>query len=336
MVTTDVSARGVDYPGTRLVLQIGVPKSSEQYTHRVGRTGRAGRAGEGVLLLSPLELPFVHSLKDTQGLNLDPSTEFPPELVSEIKNLLKSGEDPSEEGSLQSQPESHEGLTTSNQHLIHETNNFHRKFSYLKDSIDPIDVEDMYVSLLGFYQSLQDILRYNSSDLIDDVANSLKPFGITDKPRLPSSLYQMLGLGSSNNRRPRSKSFGDRGSYNNRRPFNNRGDNDHYREGNKNNYFKNDGFRGDSRNRDFDNSGPSYGQRNSNRDFKHKSLDNVYSNYGKKSFNRGNRSRDFDNSHSQYDQGSFKREFRPREFNNSGSNNTREDSNKTWGSQDNS
>ncbi|CAJ0765984.1 24419_t:CDS:2, partial [Entrophospora sp. SA101] len=41
-----VSARGVDYPGVTLVLQIGAPSSREQYIHRLGRTGRAGKEGE--------------------------------------------------------------------------------------------------------------------------------------------------------------------------------------------------------------------------------------------------------------------------------------------------
>ncbi|ORX50202.1 DEAD-domain-containing protein [Hesseltinella vesiculosa] len=59
LVTTDVSARGVDYPGVSLVLQIGVPSTREQYIHRIGRTGRAGKEGEGILILSPWEKSFL-------------------------------------------------------------------------------------------------------------------------------------------------------------------------------------------------------------------------------------------------------------------------------------
>lgn len=59
LVTSDVSARGVDYPGVSLVLQIGVPSTREQYIHRIGRTGRAGREGEGIIVLAPFENQFL-------------------------------------------------------------------------------------------------------------------------------------------------------------------------------------------------------------------------------------------------------------------------------------
>jgi superfamily II DNA/RNA helicase len=59
LFTSDVSARGVDYPGVSLVVQIGVPSTREQYIHRLGRTGRAGREGEGLILLAPFEKEFL-------------------------------------------------------------------------------------------------------------------------------------------------------------------------------------------------------------------------------------------------------------------------------------
>ncbi|KAG2181231.1 hypothetical protein INT43_008814 [Umbelopsis isabellina] len=61
LFTSDISARGVDYPGVTLVLQIGVPSSREQYIHRLGRTGRAGKDGEGVIVLAPFEEPFIRN-----------------------------------------------------------------------------------------------------------------------------------------------------------------------------------------------------------------------------------------------------------------------------------
>lgn len=64
MFTSDVSARGVDYPGTTLVLQVGLPSSRETYVHRLGRTARAGAEGQGMLLLCTYERSFLqHSLK---------------------------------------------------------------------------------------------------------------------------------------------------------------------------------------------------------------------------------------------------------------------------------
>ncbi|KAJ1259224.1 hypothetical protein BS78_10G138000 [Paspalum vaginatum] len=64
LVSSDVSARGVDYPNVTLVVQLGVPTDREQYIHRLGRTGRRGNEGAGVLLLAPWEEYFLRSIKD--------------------------------------------------------------------------------------------------------------------------------------------------------------------------------------------------------------------------------------------------------------------------------
>lgn len=54
MLTSDVTARGMDYPDVSVVLQVGLT-DREQYVHRVGRTARAGKDGLGILLLTPFE-----------------------------------------------------------------------------------------------------------------------------------------------------------------------------------------------------------------------------------------------------------------------------------------
>ncbi|KAK4266984.1 hypothetical protein QN277_023834 [Acacia crassicarpa] len=64
LVTSDVSARGVDYPDVTLVIQLGLPAEREQYIHRLGRTGRKGKAGRGILLLAPWEEFFLSTVKD--------------------------------------------------------------------------------------------------------------------------------------------------------------------------------------------------------------------------------------------------------------------------------
>ncbi|XP_074279680.1 DEAD-box ATP-dependent RNA helicase 31-like [Silene latifolia] len=64
LVTSDVSARGVDYPDVSLVIQVGLPSDREQYIHRLGRTGRKGKEGQGILLLAPWEESFLNTIKD--------------------------------------------------------------------------------------------------------------------------------------------------------------------------------------------------------------------------------------------------------------------------------
>ena len=61
LFSSDVSARGLDYPDVTHVLQVGIPSSKEQYLHRSGRTGRgvSGARGESILLLSSAEARYV-------------------------------------------------------------------------------------------------------------------------------------------------------------------------------------------------------------------------------------------------------------------------------------
>eukprot|EP00534_Pseudo-nitzschia_fraudulenta_P008947 CAMPEP_0201152836 /NCGR_PEP_ID=MMETSP0851-20130426/13423_1 /ASSEMBLY_ACC=CAM_ASM_000631 /TAXON_ID=183588 /ORGANISM="Pseudo-nitzschia fraudulenta, Strain WWA7" /LENGTH=287 /DNA_ID=CAMNT_0047429939 /DNA_START=19 /DNA_END=882 /DNA_ORIENTATION=- len=55
LFSSDVSARGLDYPDVSLVVQMGAPTSDQDYIHRIGRTGRAGQAGKCLLVLLPFE-----------------------------------------------------------------------------------------------------------------------------------------------------------------------------------------------------------------------------------------------------------------------------------------
>jgi ATP-dependent RNA helicase MSS116 len=71
LLSSDVSARGLDYPDVTLVLQLGAPYNDEQYIHRIGRTGRAGRKGKGILVLLPFEALSSPIIKGGKDLQLD-------------------------------------------------------------------------------------------------------------------------------------------------------------------------------------------------------------------------------------------------------------------------
>jgi len=64
MFSSDVSARGMDYPDVTAVIQLGMAADKAQYVHRLGRTGRAGKAGGGYLLLCEEEGPFLKMLDE--------------------------------------------------------------------------------------------------------------------------------------------------------------------------------------------------------------------------------------------------------------------------------
>ncbi|GKZ39297.1 hypothetical protein AbraIFM66950_012241 [Aspergillus brasiliensis] len=51
LFSSDVTARGLDFPDVTHVIQYGLPNERQTYIHRVGRTGRANKEGEGWILL---------------------------------------------------------------------------------------------------------------------------------------------------------------------------------------------------------------------------------------------------------------------------------------------
>jgi len=55
LVSTDVSARGIDVPETEVVINFNVPRMSDDYVHRIGRTGRAERSGVAYTLVDPTD-----------------------------------------------------------------------------------------------------------------------------------------------------------------------------------------------------------------------------------------------------------------------------------------
>jgi ATP-dependent RNA helicase DeaD len=55
LVTTDVSARGIDVAGLAFVIHHQLPEQTEYYTHRSGRTARAGKKGVSITLIEPRE-----------------------------------------------------------------------------------------------------------------------------------------------------------------------------------------------------------------------------------------------------------------------------------------
>lgn len=51
LVSSDVTARGMDFPDVTHVIQVGPPRDRDSYIHRLGRTARANKTGEGWILL---------------------------------------------------------------------------------------------------------------------------------------------------------------------------------------------------------------------------------------------------------------------------------------------
>jgi len=94
LFTSDVSARGMDYPDVTSVIQVGLPTDKAQYTHRLGRTSRGGNTGgNGTLLLCDFERNFLKCLGDQKMTERKPMAPgSSPELFNHVTSSMRKVE----------------------------------------------------------------------------------------------------------------------------------------------------------------------------------------------------------------------------------------------------
>lgn len=86
LVTTDVIARGMDFPNVTDVVQFGSPQDTNSYIHRIGRTARIGNRGKSFLVLCEPETSFLKSLEKIK-IKMNNYEKYEPNEV--IRELLK-------------------------------------------------------------------------------------------------------------------------------------------------------------------------------------------------------------------------------------------------------
>ncbi|KAI0305250.1 P-loop containing nucleoside triphosphate hydrolase protein [Multifurca ochricompacta] len=196
LVTSDVSARGVDYPDVTRVIQVGSPVSTEQYIHRVGRTGRAGKGGRADLILLPLEqnfaryqlsnvpikeLPHDKLLKETVAL-ADELENDPATFWRSVKAVNPSA---NAFGSKDRQFRDKPGVALAN---------LSTEISGLLDQADTEAIEEVFVSLLGYYFAKASDMRVTRRSIYEGLQTwATEACGLPKPPHVSDSLLAKMG-----------------------------------------------------------------------------------------------------------------------------------------------
>lgn len=63
LVSSSLTARGIDVQTVRLVIQFDLNRNTEDYLHTVGRSGRYGRQGVAIMLVTPRDAPLLEEIE---------------------------------------------------------------------------------------------------------------------------------------------------------------------------------------------------------------------------------------------------------------------------------
>jgi superfamily II DNA/RNA helicase len=70
LVSSDVSARGLDIKDVTHIFNLDLPQDSKEYLHRIGRTGRAGKTGIAASIVTEKELPIIKKYEKDFNLEI--------------------------------------------------------------------------------------------------------------------------------------------------------------------------------------------------------------------------------------------------------------------------
>jgi ATP-dependent RNA helicase RhlE len=74
LVATDVAGRGLDVSGISHVINFDVPRCSDDYIHRAGRTARAGATGQVITFIAPDEEALLGDIQAALSISLPQAT----------------------------------------------------------------------------------------------------------------------------------------------------------------------------------------------------------------------------------------------------------------------
>ena len=70
MVATDIAARGIDVEDVTHVINFDIPRTPEDYVHRIGRTARADATGDAFTLVDAADEPIVQDIEKALKMQL--------------------------------------------------------------------------------------------------------------------------------------------------------------------------------------------------------------------------------------------------------------------------
>jgi ATP-dependent RNA helicase MSS116 len=165
LVTTDVTARGMDFPDVTHVIQMDLPNTrpTEYYIHRLGRTARAGKAGQGWLFVTNSRVAETRKTLGSMPLKVDQSLQSATESLSGSSTTL-----PGQVADVLSMAQ--------------------RAFS----ASHPSELQELYTNVMR----KSDRLSYREKDrYIQDVHNMVRSvWGLESPPAISSQTASKLGL----------------------------------------------------------------------------------------------------------------------------------------------
>jgi ATP-dependent RNA helicase MSS116, mitochondrial len=180
MFTSDVSARGMDYPGITEVIQVGLT-DREQYIHRLGRTARAGRDGAGLLVVADFEARTMQeALKDLPIMAATSAADslaygIPPALFSDASAaragswpVLRDVPAPPALAAVLARVEQDAELST--------------------------EASQSYSATLGFYNSNLRRLGWSKPQLVEHINELILTLGCSEVPSIPRDTLGKMGL----------------------------------------------------------------------------------------------------------------------------------------------
>jgi ATP-dependent RNA helicase MSS116 len=165
LLTSDVSARGVDYPNVTTVVQVGAALNRDTYIHRLGRTGRAGKTGKGILVMMDSEKAFLE--RDLADFDIPVDEELSGLLQRPLEADLE----------LNMMRAAKEMRSGENPELVE-------------------NAQDLYRTLLGYYNTqFKGLQKEGSKRLLVDTVNAIaSQAGLRELPFIPEKLAKQAGV----------------------------------------------------------------------------------------------------------------------------------------------